>query len=279
MMPDVIQCLLDNCHVAWLIWRLRSPAQMAIACGDSGILGGSARVVGPRAELLKEQEAYDVIIADLADPVAGGPCFQLYTKAFYADVVKRRLRGPRGVFVTQAGPAGILTAEDVFTPICNTLRQVFRYVKPYTAHIPSYADTWGWVMASDEPFDVLALDEAEIEQKLGACLLPSSKLEEGVAAEEAPSLQYFDGATLRSLFVLNKPLQRMLAHETKVYTEEAPLFVHGHGMAEPRPAFPSLVPSIASQQHQEATAPPSLPAALPNGSLGEHGRPNRALLE
>ena len=97
--------------------------------------------------------SFDVIIGDLADPVFGGPCYQacllvawlctlllvfcrpslcalepgylrsllteqaycilqLYTQEFYQTVVKQKL-APGGVFVTQSGPAGVLSATQV----------------------------------------------------------------------------------------------------------------------------------------------------------------------
>lgn len=65
---------------------------------------------------------YDVIIGDLADPVWGNPCYQLYTKAFY-EVLKTKL-APGGIFVTQSGPCGLHTHTEVFSTIHNTLRQV-----------------------------------------------------------------------------------------------------------------------------------------------------------
>ncbi|EOY30017.1 S-adenosyl-L-methionine-dependent methyltransferases superfamily protein isoform 2 [Theobroma cacao] len=98
-----------------------------------------------KAELEKRNEKYDIIVGDLADPVEGGPCYQLYTKSFYAKILKPKLN-ENGIFVTQAGPAGIFTHKEVFSSIYNTIRQVFKYVLAYTAHVPSFADTWGWVM-------------------------------------------------------------------------------------------------------------------------------------
>jgi spermidine synthase len=65
----------------------------------------------------------------------------LYTQEFYETVVKRALR-PGGIFVTQAGPAGVLACTAVFTVIHNTLGNVFPKVVPYTAAVPSYADAW-----------------------------------------------------------------------------------------------------------------------------------------
>lgn len=53
-----------------------------------------------RAELEKRDEKFDIIVGDLADPVEGGPCYQLYTKSFYQNILKPKL-SPNGIFVTQ----------------------------------------------------------------------------------------------------------------------------------------------------------------------------------
>ena len=66
---------------------------------------------------------------------------QLYTHNFYRDVVKPKL-APDGIFVTQSGPAGVLSSTEVFTAIHNTLQSVFPAVVPYAQHIPSYNDAW-----------------------------------------------------------------------------------------------------------------------------------------
>ncbi|KAF7811413.1 thermospermine synthase ACAULIS5 [Senna tora] len=51
-----------------------------------------------------------------------------------------------------AGPVGIFTHKEVFTSIYNTIKQFSADVMAYTTHVPSFADTWGWVMASNQPF-------------------------------------------------------------------------------------------------------------------------------
>ena len=66
---------------------------------------------------------------------------QLYTQDFYRDIVKPKL-SPGGIFVTQSGPAGVLSSTEVFTAIHKTLQSVFPAVVPYAQHIPSYNDTW-----------------------------------------------------------------------------------------------------------------------------------------
>lgn len=66
---------------------------------------------------------------------------QLYTQDFYRDVVKPKLN-PDGIFVTQSGPAGVLSSTEVFTAINKTLQSAFPAVLPYAYHIPSYNDAW-----------------------------------------------------------------------------------------------------------------------------------------
>uniref|UniRef100_A0A0D9XE84 thermospermine synthase n=1 Tax=Leersia perrieri TaxID=77586 RepID=A0A0D9XE84_9ORYZ len=166
-----------------------------------------------RAELEKSKEKFDVIVGDLADPVEGGPCYQLYTKSFYEHIVKPKLND-HGIFVTQAGPAGVLTHKEVFSSIYNTLRHVFKYVQAYTAHVPSFADTWGWVMASDHPFDLTA---QQINQTI----------EDRIKGE----LAYLSGELLISSTTLNKSVCQSLLNETHVYTEDDARFIYGQGRA------------------------------------------------
>ncbi|GER39206.1 spermidine synthase [Striga asiatica] len=166
-----------------------------------------------RAELERRDEVYDVIIGDLADPIEGGPCYKLYTKSFYESVVKPRLN-QAGIFVTQAGPAGIFSHTEVFSCIYNTLRQVFKYVVPYSAHIPSYADTWGWVMASDSPL-TLSADEFDL------------RIKQRIEGEN----RYVDGKTFSSASTLSKAVRKSLENETHIYTEGNARFIYGHGAA------------------------------------------------
>lgn len=167
-----------------------------------------------RAELVKTTEKFDILIGDLADPVEGGPCYKLYTKSFYERVLKPRLKDG-GILVTQGGPAGILTHTEVYSSIYNTLRQTFKYVVPYAAHVPSYADTWGWIMASDEPIPTISAETTD------------NRIKERIDGE----LKFLDGQTLSAAIALNKHVRRSLAAERHVYTEETARFIHGHGTA------------------------------------------------
>lgn len=56
--------------------------------------------IDKRIELEERKEKFDIIVGDLADPVEGGPCYQLYTKSFYQEILKPKLN-PNGIFVTQ----------------------------------------------------------------------------------------------------------------------------------------------------------------------------------
>ncbi|XP_021738928.1 thermospermine synthase ACAULIS5-like [Chenopodium quinoa] len=165
-----------------------------------------------KAELEGRKEKFDIIVGDLADPVEGGPCYQLYTKSFYENILKPRLT-ENGIFITQAGPAGIYTHKEVFSSIYNTIKQVFKYVVPFTAHVPSYADTWGWVMASDHP---ILLDAKDLDVKI----------QDRIDGE----LLYLNGAAMLSSTSLNKTISQSLKQETHVYTEESARFLHGHGL-------------------------------------------------
>ncbi|XXG81712.1 hypothetical protein AAC387_Pa09g2285 [Persea americana] len=202
VMCDIDQEVVDFCR------RYLTVNQQAFCNEKLQLVINDAKI-----ELERREEKFDVIVGDLADPVEGGPCYQLYTKSFYEKVLKPRLNH-QGIFVTQAGPAGVLTHKEVFSSIYNTLRQVFNYVLAYTAHVPSFADTWGWVMASDQPFDLNTK-------------LIDSRIDERVDGE----LLYLNGASLLSSTIMNKSVYQSLLKETHVYTEENARFIHGHGKA------------------------------------------------
>ncbi|KAK2398844.1 amp-CoA ligase [Trifolium repens] len=165
-----------------------------------------------KAELEKRNEKYDVIVGDLADPLEDGPCYQLYTKNFYENVVKPKLN-KNGIFVTQAGPAGIFSHKEVFTSIHNTVKQVFKYVVAYSTHVPSFADSWGWVMASDQP---ILIDAVEMDKRIEARI-------DG-------KLLYLDGVWFHSSTIMNKAVSKSLQNETHVYTEDNARFIPGHGI-------------------------------------------------
>ncbi|GLT25621.1 hypothetical protein SLA2020_007410 [Shorea laevis] len=202
VMCDIDEEVVDFCHRFLLVnQEAFSNKKLKLVINDA------------KAELEKRTEKFDVIVGDLADPVEGGPCYQLYTKSFYERILKPKLN-QNGIFVTQAGPAGIFTHKEVFSSIYNTIKQVFKHVRAYTAHVPSFADTWGWVMASDQPFSISAEEiDSRIAERVGGELL------------------YLNGASFISSSTMNKTVYLSLLNETHVYTEEDARFIPGHGIA------------------------------------------------
>ncbi|CAA0839852.1 Thermospermine synthase ACAULIS5 [Striga hermonthica] len=87
-------------------------------------------------------------------------------------------------------------------------------VVPYSAHIPSYADTWGWVMASDTPL-TLSADEFDL------------RIKQRIEGEN----RYIDGKTFSSASTLSKAVRKSLENETHVYTEGNARYIYGHGAA------------------------------------------------
>jgi thermospermine synthase len=107
--------------------------------------------------------SFDVFHCDMLRQLAkinAFTCFsalQLYTQEFYRTVIEPKL-APDGIFVTQSGPAGVLSCSEVFTPINHTLQSVFPRVIPYTQHIPSYVDTWVWPISSEVLYNARKYD-------------------------------------------------------------------------------------------------------------------------
>ncbi|KAK7411878.1 hypothetical protein VNO78_03321 [Psophocarpus tetragonolobus] len=154
-------------------------------------------------ELNKSEEKFDVIIGDLPDPYGSeSGSSHLYTKSFYEGVVKAKLK-VNGLFVTQAGPAGIFTHKVVFSPMYNTLKQVFTDVVAYTAIVPSYGDSYGWIMASNKPIN---LDGEQL----------NKRIDERIGGE----LKYLDGPVIAASTVLNKTLKNSLVEETRILTDQ-----------------------------------------------------------
>lgn len=178
-----------------------------------------------RTELAKFPDGhFDVVIGDLADPLDGGPCYQLYTKEFYESVVKQKL-APGGLFVTQSGPAGVLSATEVFTCINATMRSVFPVVIPYTQHMPVFCDVWGWNMA---------FRDAPGAGGQGSKALSAEEMDARIAARKISGepLAFLDGETFTGLRTLNKPLRAQLAAEKQVYEADCGRFIHGKGSAQ-----------------------------------------------
>ncbi len=108
------------------------------------------------------KQLFDVIIVDLPDPNDIG-LSKLYSRAFYADLVRRL--SADGVIVTQA--TSPLYTREAFSCINHTLQAVpspielegHLYTQPYHVYIPTFGE-WGFVLASPRPvrWDGLEID-------------------------------------------------------------------------------------------------------------------------
>ena len=160
-----------------------------------------------RAFLENCQESFDVMIMDLVDPLEGGTAYRLYTEEYY-QIVKSRLN-PEGILVTQSGPAGLLSYQECFTTIHNTLKGVFGWVIPSLVHVPAFQTMWGIILASDSPLDQRASDQVD------------TRLAERINKE----LRFYDGETHRNMFALPKYLRKGLQEESRINRDANPVFM------------------------------------------------------
>lgn len=160
-----------------------------------------------RRYLEETEEQFDIIISDLTEPAEAGPSYLLFTRQFY-EIVKKRL-APGGILAVQAGGLS-LDYMDIHAAVRNTLRQVFRKLRSYHTHVPSFDSSWGFIIASDL-HDPLVLDREEVDRRLAAV---------------AQQLKFYDGETHEGLFRLPKNIRRALSENRTVIDDERPLAIY-----------------------------------------------------
>ena len=152
-------------------------------------------------------ETFDVMIMDLVDPLEGGTAYLLYTEEYYR-IAKAKLN-PGGILVTQSGPAGLLSYQECFTTIHNTLANVFSHITPAQVHIPAFQTLWGFTLASDAPM-----------------VLPSDEQVDRLLAERvAKELSFYDGESHRGMFALPKFLRAGFQQEGRINRDADPVFM------------------------------------------------------
>jgi len=161
-----------------------------------------------REYLKKCQDKFDIIIIDLADPVAEGPARLLYTQEFY-QIVKQRLE-PGGIMSGQAESASWTDLQN-FAAIANTLQTVFAIVRPYQAHVPSFTSVWGFISAS-ENLDPTKLTPEEIDARIRVRI--------------SKELKSYDGLTHEAMFTIPKHIRQQLATTKKIATDKEPIFTY-----------------------------------------------------
>jgi spermidine synthase len=126
---------------------------------------------------------------DLTDPV--GPSVELYSSATFA-LARRAMTGNGALTLHLGSPFS--HPERVRATLGN-LRQVFKRVTPYFAHIPLYGSIWGFACASDV-LDPRAMTPAQVEAV--------------IAGRTLSDLQYYNGETHRAVFAIPNYVKPLL---------------------------------------------------------------------
>jgi thermospermine synthase len=167
-------------------------------------------IINDCKKFLEENETkYDIIIMDLCDPVENGPAYQLYTKEFYQTIQKRLNKN--GIFVTQSCNSGLLSHKDIFSPIFNTVKQVFKNVFTGNVFIPSFIDTYGFSYGTDN---------------LKVNLKNIKNFDELIKKRLNSKLKYLDDETLKSALLLPKIIRETLNNEKRIIEKDNYIFMH-----------------------------------------------------
>ncbi len=158
-----------------------------------------------RQVLADSPDRFDAVIVDITDPLAGGPSYRLFTREFY-ELVAARL-SPRGALAVQAESTDV-GVWDAHLAVVHTVRQVFAHVAPYRAHVPSFSESWGFLVAS---------------QTAAADALGPSEVNARLEVAGLADLRFYDGITHQALFCLPRPLRAAQAAWTRVITDAAPV--------------------------------------------------------
>lgn len=145
-------------------------------------------------EYIKETKSkFDIIIADISDPVEKGPAKLLYTKEFYSSIKKALV--PDGIFVTHATEVYYNFDKRIFAEIFRTLTEIFPVADLYYEYIPSFSSLWAFIVGS------LKYSPKKISSTTASNRLKERKLK---------NLLYYGGETHKRLFSLPKCLKKLL---------------------------------------------------------------------
>jgi spermidine synthase len=158
-----------------------------------------------RQFVLETSEKFDIILSDLPTPTELGPTYHLYTLEFYRKMMERL--NPGGLFVAQAG-SGSLLQLTFHAVLFNTLKKLFKIVRPYYAFVPSFDVPWAFLLCSSRQ-DPRALQSRSIDAR---------------GKRWMGKLRFYDGEAHEGLFRIPKYLRSMLSHEHRVVSEKKPVF-------------------------------------------------------
>ena len=136
---------------------------------------------------------FDIIIADISDPIDKGPACKIYTKEFYS-LVKSAL-APKGIFVTHATEVHYATYKETADNIVKILNDIFPIVNLYFEYIPGFFCLWGFTIASLQ-YNIVKLSSKTIERRL--------------KERSIKDLLYYDADIHKRMFILPACLKRFL---------------------------------------------------------------------
>ena len=118
--------------------------------------------------------------------------------------------------MTQAGCANSNNWDQCFAPVFKTLEGVFEDVVPYRSNVPSFVSCWGFVMARKGGDGVGLVDAEEVDRRIE---------EAKPAFKEGKDYEHFDGVAWVAMRSLEKVIRKGLMEETRVITEENPVYM------------------------------------------------------
>ena len=98
-----------------------------------------------REFLTYNEKKFDVVIMDMTDPF--GPSAKLYTKEFFT-LVKKSLKNKKSLFCMHSESP--ITRPMAFNSIHQTLKKVFKKVKPWYLPIEMYGAYWSFAVCSEK---------------------------------------------------------------------------------------------------------------------------------
>ncbi|ADG68145.1 Spermine synthase [Planctopirus limnophila DSM 3776] len=154
---------------------------------------------------------YDVIIADLTDPIEEGPAYPLFTREFFEAC--RAALTPDGVLINQAGSMAPPWVR-LLARVTKTMESAFGYAVAAAAPVPTYGSLWGLTIARTKPIETG---------------MAPSKIDELVQEHVQGSLRMFDGSAFVAALQTPRYVRQAIDHEQTVYTLENPPALSAEG--------------------------------------------------
>lgn len=142
----------------------------------------------------KTKSKFDIIIADISDPVEEGPARLLYTKKFYS--LTKKVLMPDGIFVTHTTDVHYAYNKSISQQIFKAITDIFPIAEFYHEYIPSFSTLWAFTVGS------LKYSPGEIS---------STAIDRRLRERKLENLLYYDSETHKRLFCLPKCIRKYLA--------------------------------------------------------------------